>query len=186
VQHGGAIWRWDMSPFPHEATNEWRFHRYWEKKLPGHDIIELSYRFGTIYALADDKTLWACSQEMGLKQMGFDADWTSAQVASWGSAVAIKTNGTLWRIQTPRTASGFQQQRISPYQLWASIAWGGFVQSLSGDHNSMLALSKDGMLCRWRTPYDFQWGEESPQREDLLAPSRLKAVKLADLKTRSN
>ncbi|MEI4884349.1 hypothetical protein, partial [Klebsiella pneumoniae] len=79
---------------------------------------------------------------------GNDWDWKEVRFVSWGKAVGLKRDGSLWEwnvnhIFGPRSGWVVPPIIQSHYDDWVSVA---------EDDNAFLALARDGSLCLWGDP----------------------------------
>jgi ABC-type transport system involved in multi-copper enzyme maturation permease subunit len=187
----GSIWRWGEVPIVN-SNNIWTYTwvatpQPWVK-LHGRSLAGMSLNWEAIVVLAGDGTLWMNNERAKpageLARLGVETNWAAACVIESFGVAALKVDGTLWRIRQRYREGHFEQERMSDYPVWAGVGWGGFASSQRYE-NTALAYSSDGALCQWSMPLDWEW--PNPLNDDLLmAPSRLNAVKVADLNLPSN
>jgi len=188
----GSVWRWDWD-WRSKASNP---PRRW---LTGActEPVSFALTYNAVASVCADGTLWiggdltnsAYARLIGFGQAqraggemvrwGNDSDWREVRFVSWGKAVGIKHDGSLWEWDVNHTfgpVSGWVTPPTMPshYSDWMSVC---------EDDNAFLALARDGSLCLWGDPenggYDSWNG--LPDSSRLLMPSRIKARRIADL-----
>jgi len=180
----GTFWIRGEIPTPNSTSNVVAENFQLWLKPTGQTFASISLDWGAFYAVATDHTLWK-RDRAELRRLGSDADWSDIAVIFQQTLAALKTNGSFWLIRSDETGH-FEQTCLSDYDVWQGIAAGGPIDDPSGGYWSILALSNDGMLTRWRAPYpDSGWGHYV-NPSNLMAPSRRKAFTVAQLDPSSN
>lgn len=139
--------------------------------------VALSQNGSTLAAVCSDGTLWVdvyvtvrepkrLAHQMA--RVGHDATWKDVAVLADGEVVAVRRDGTLWRVS--RNSYGLPDvprcTTLSEYSAWVAVAPFG---------NTAVALANDGKICRWTLPQEYV------QRNEWLAPSRILARQFADI-----
>ena len=118
-------------------------------------------------AIKTNGTLWAWGEnsegQLGLGdiisrfsspvQVGSDTNWSYVDAGNYGSALAIKTDGTLWTWGYNGDGNlglGDTTNRSSPVQVGSDTNWSKVQGS---DYSSTIALKTDGTLWAWGYNY---------------------------------
>jgi hypothetical protein len=190
VKSDGSVWRWRWRSRTPSLPEPW---------LTGPCSEPVSFVFSkpVVASVCADGTLWVggaltnsvfariirpeLMQRAGneMVRWGDDSDWKEIRFVSWGKAVGIKRDRTLWlwdvnHVFRPTTAWVVMPTMPSRYADWMSVCQ---------DDNAFLALARDGSLCLWGDPNDrgYNYWNGYPNPNNLLMPSRIKARKLVDL-----
>jgi alpha-tubulin suppressor-like RCC1 family protein len=131
---------------------------------------------GFTIALKTNGTLWAwgqndtyqmgngtcCSNRLSPEQIGTDSDWILIDAALTRTAIAIKSNGTLWGWglnSTGLIGPSNVGSRQYPTQLRADTDWA----TISVGNGHALALKSNGTLWGWGSGFDGQAGDTFPE-----------------------
>jgi alpha-tubulin suppressor-like RCC1 family protein len=130
---------------------------------------------GFTIALKTNGTLWAwgqndayqmgngtcCNNRLSPGQIGTDSDWMKVEVASLRTALALKSNGTLWGWglnSTGLIGPSNVGSRQYPTQLRADTDW----TTISVGNGHALALKTNGTLWGWGAGGQGQAGDTFP------------------------
>ena len=190
IKADGSVWRWDWRSGISSPPQKW---------LTGacSDPVSFALTYNAVASVCADGTLWIggdltnspYARLAGVDQVrratyemvrwGSDSDWKQIRFVSWGQAVAIKRDGSLWEWDVknlfgPGSVWVTPPTMVSHYADWISVC---------EESNAFLALARDGSLCLWGDPepggYDSWNGLPNSRR--LLMPSRIKARRIAEL-----
>ena len=164
----GSLWAWGNNSFGQLGLGD-RINRSSPVQVGlDTDWLLISAGFSSTFAVKTNNTLWAWGAnydgQLGLGnsgsytdcsspvQIGTDTNWASISTAS-GTAVAVRTNGTLWvwgSNDTGQLGLGNRINRSSPTQVGTGITWSkASVIAASGSVASIDAVKTDGTLWAW-------------------------------------
>jgi hypothetical protein len=114
--------------------------------------------------------------------------WKEAVMLNTDCFVATRDDGSLWqatsRWENTWHGPGHREQFTTLEEREMSSNYGWIGAGKWGDN--LLTLHGDGILCKWRDPYDdaigdLRWYWSSHSSSGWMRPTRLKAWKVANL-----
>ena len=154
-QNNGNLWPWagwggDSAHYSHAVVQSATLDNQWSNFAVLGDGI-------TFAGVKTNGELWlfkagGLKRNMGI-QLGVHHNWRMVGAGKWGSIIAIREDGSLWK-----WSSIWQAEIPKPVQLGEQADW----IALANDSEIEFALAADGNVWAWDGPGDTTW----------LAPSR--------------
>jgi hypothetical protein len=189
IKADGSVWRWTWNSKTHNRPGRW---------LTGacSEPVSIALSYCAVATVCADGTLWiggdltnsVYARLIGLGlalppraanemvQWGNDSDWKEIRFVSWGKAVGIKRDRTLWEWDATHVFGPPSDWVVPPRMPSRYADW----LAVCEDNNAFLALARDGSLCLWGDPGDIGVYNDYWNRRFLM-PSRIKARRIADL-----
>jgi alpha-tubulin suppressor-like RCC1 family protein len=164
IKTDGSLWTWGNNAFG--QLGQGNITKYSSPKQVGAltNWLKVSAGYGFFLAVKTDNTLWSWGKnsqgQLGLgnitfysspMQVGSLTNWLSISCSGYSSALAVKTDGTLWSWgwnNGGQLGLGDITNRSSPVQVGGLTSWS---KVTIGSTGSSFAIKTDGTLWSWGT-----------------------------------
>jgi alpha-tubulin suppressor-like RCC1 family protein len=161
IKTDGSLWSWGRNDQGQLGLGNQTDYSSPKQIGAGTTWLTISSTYKSAHAIKTDGTMWAWGVNyegrLGLgnttaysspKQIGAGTTWSNVEGSRNGSAIAIKTDGTMWSWggnTNGRLGQGDTANRSSPVQVGALTTW----LSITAGGYHMAAIKTNGTLWTW-------------------------------------